>query len=98
VQVFEQEALKSKKEFLARSSRRPAPRTIRLHTRSQSGADASSWCCRDDNNAFCPRRSIAAREVKLLTEIVDLASIRAVGDAALGLIGSSRYSLPTTTR
>ena len=30
--------------------------------------------------------------MQLLTEVVDLASIRAVGDASLGLIGSSRYS------
>ena len=48
----------------------------------------------DDNNAFLSqsRQYRLPEKVKLLTEIVDLASIRAVGDASLGLIGSSRYS------
>ena len=48
----------------------------------------------DDNNAFLSQAQQyrLPEKVKLLTEIVDLASIRAVGDASLGLIGSSRYS------
>ena len=81
----------------ARCSRRPAPRTTRpTSPRSASPAPTpSSWCMQgDDNNAFLSQAQQyrLPEKVKLLTEIVDLASIRAVGDASLGLIGSSRYS------
>ena len=61
----------------------------------QSGADAVFLVMQgDDNNAFLSQAQQyrLPEKVKLLTEIVDLASIRAVGDASLGLIGSSRYS------
>ena len=61
----------------------------------QSGADAVFLVLQgDDNNAFLSQAQQyrLPEKVKLLTEIVDLASIRAVGDASLGLIGSSRYS------
>src|SRR6202790_4891301 len=97
VQVFEQEALKSKKEFLGKvfaptGTKDYSPYITKIR---QSGADAVFLVLQgDDNNAFLSqsRQYQLPDKVHLLTEIVDLASIRAVGDAALGLIGSSRYS------
>src|SRR6266853_4543152 len=66
----------------------------RRHTRFD--CDWSSDVCSSDldNNAFLSQAQQyrLPEKVKLLTEIVDLASIRAVGDALLGLIGSSRDS------
>ena len=49
----------------------------------------------DDNNAFLSqsREYRLPDKVQLLTSIVDLNSIHAVGDAALGLVGSTRYML-----
>ncbi len=61
----------------------------------QSGADACFVVMQgDDNNAFLSqsRQYRLPDRVQLMTEIVDLNSINAVGDASLGLIGSSRYS------
>lgn len=61
----------------------------------QSGADACFIVMQgDDNNAFLSqaRQYRLGDKVQLLTEIVDLNSIHAVGEAAVGLIGSSRYS------
>ena len=61
----------------------------------QSGADACFLVLQgDDNNAFLSqaKQYRLGDKVQLLTEIVDLNSIRAVGEAAVGLIGSSRYT------
>lgn len=61
----------------------------------QSGADGCFLVLQgDDNNAFLSqsRQYRLPDRVQLMTEIVDLNSINAVGEAALGLIGSSRYS------
>ena len=61
----------------------------------QSGADACFLVMQgDDNNAFLSqaKQYRLGDKVQLLTEIVDLNSIHAVGDAAVGLIGSSRYT------
>jgi branched-chain amino acid transport system substrate-binding protein len=97
VQVFEQEALKSKKEFLGKVFAPTGTKDYSSYITKirQSGADAVFLVMQgDDNNAFLAQAQQyrLPDKVKLLTEIVDLASIRAVGDAALGLIGSSRYS------
>ena len=48
----------------------------------------------DDNAAFLSqaKQYRLSDKVQLLTEIVDLNSIAATGEASLGLIGSSRYS------
>lgn len=48
----------------------------------------------DDNNAFLSQahQYRLGNKVQLLTEQVDEAGINAVGDAAIGLIGGSRYS------
>ena len=47
----------------------------------------------DDNNAFLSQAHEyrLSDKVQLITSIVDLNSIHAVGDAALGLAGSTRY-------
>jgi branched-chain amino acid transport system substrate-binding protein len=61
----------------------------------QSGADACYIVMQgDDNNAFLSQAQQyrLGDKVQLLTEIVDLNSIHAVGDAAVGLIGGSRYT------
>ncbi len=61
----------------------------------QSGADACYLVLQgDDNNAFLSQAHEyrLSQKVVLLTSIVDLNSIKAVGDAALGLTGSTRYT------
>ncbi len=61
----------------------------------QSGADAVFIVMQgDDNVAFLTQahQYRLQQQAQLLTSIVDLASIRAVGDAAIGLAGSTRYT------
>lgn len=61
----------------------------------QSGADACYLVLAgDDNNAFLlqAKQYRLADKVQLLTEQVDEMSLNATGDAAVGLIGGSRYS------
>lgn len=61
----------------------------------QSGADACFLVLQGDDNAAFLSQAKQYRlgdRVQLLTEIVDLNSIHAVGEASVGLIGSSRYS------
>lgn len=60
----------------------------------QSGADACFLVLQgDDNNAFLSQAHEyrLPDKVQLLTSIVDLNSIHAVGEAAVGLVGSTRY-------
>ena len=95
--VFENEVKKSKKEFIGKVFAPTGTKDYSTYITKirQSGADAVFLVMQgDDNNAFLSqsRQYRLPEKVKLLTEIVDLASIRAVGDASLGLIGSSRYS------
>jgi ABC-type branched-subunit amino acid transport system substrate-binding protein len=97
VQVFEDEVKKSKREFLGKVFAPTGTKDYSSYITKirQSGADAVFLVLQgDDNNAFLSQSQQyrLPEKVRLLTEIVDLASIRAVGDAALGLIGSSRYS------
>jgi ABC-type branched-subunit amino acid transport system substrate-binding protein len=97
VQVFEDEVKKSKKEFLGKVFAPTGTKDYSSYITKirQSGADAVFLVLQgDDNNAFLSQSQQyrLPEKVRLLTEIVDLASIRAVGDAALGLVGSSRYS------
>ena len=95
--VFEDEVKNGKKEFVGKifaptGTKDYSPYITKIR---QSGADAVFLVMQgDDNNAFLSQAQQyrLPEKVKLLTEIVDLASIKAVGDASLGLIGSSRYS------
>ncbi len=97
VQVFEDEVKKSKKDFIGKVFAPTGTKDYSSYIAKirQSGADAVYLVMQgDDNNAFLSQSQQyrLPEKVRLLTEIVDLASIRAVGDAALGLVGSSRYS------
>jgi branched-chain amino acid transport system substrate-binding protein len=97
VQVFEQEVVHARKEFVGKVFAPTGTKDYATYIAKirQSGADAVYLVLQgDDNNAFLAQSSQyqLPEKVHLLTEIVDLASIRAVGDAALGLTGSSRYS------
>ena len=97
VGVFEKEVQKSKKEFIGKVFAPTGTKDYSTYITKirQSGADAVFLVMQgDDNNAFLSQSQQyrLPEKVRLLTEIVDLASIRAVGDASLGLIGSSRYS------
>ena len=61
----------------------------------QSGADALYFALAgDDLNAFLvqAKQYRLNEKVQFLTEVVDMATVRAVGDAAVGLVGSTRYS------
>src|SRR5215510_14462246 len=97
IRVFEDEVKRGSKELVGKifaptGTKDYSPYITNIR---QSGADAVFLVMQgDDNNAFLSQAQQyrLPEKVKLLTEIVDLASIRAVGDASLGLIGSSRYS------
>ncbi len=95
--VFENEVKKAKKNFVGAIYSPVGTKDYSTYIAKlrQSGADAVFIVMQgDDNNAFLSqsRQYRLPDKMQLLTEIVDLASIRAVGDAAVGLIGSSRYS------
>ena len=97
VGVFEQEVQRAKKEFIGKIFAPTGTKDYSSYITKirQSGADAVFLVMQgDDNNAFLSQAQQyrLPEKVKLVTEIVDLASIKAVGDASLGLIGSSRYS------
>jgi branched-chain amino acid transport system substrate-binding protein len=95
--VFENEVKKAKKNFAGAIYSPVGTKDYSTYIAKlrQSGADAVFIVMQgDDNNAFLSqsRQYRLPDKMQLLTEIVDLASIRAVGDASVGLIGSSRYS------
>jgi branched-chain amino acid transport system substrate-binding protein len=97
VQVFEDEMKRAKKNFIGKVFAPTGTKDYSTYITKirQSGADACYLVLQgDDNNAFLSqsRQYGLPDKVALLTEIVDLASIKAVGDDSLGLIGSSRYS------
>jgi branched-chain amino acid transport system substrate-binding protein len=97
VQVFEDEMKRANKNFIGKIFAPTGTKDYSTYITKirQSGADACYLVLQgDDNNAFLSqsRQYGLPDKVTLLTEIVDLASIKAVGDASLGLVGSSRYS------
>ncbi len=97
VQVFEDEMRRAKKNFIGKVFAPTGTKDYSTYITKirQSGADACYLVLQgDDNNAFLSqsRQYGLPDKVTLLTEIVDLASIKAVGEDSLGLIGSSRYS------
>lgn len=97
VQVFEEEMKRAGKNFIGKVFAPTGTKDYSTYITKirQSGADACYLVLQgDDNNAFLSqsRQYGLPDKVALMTEIVDLASIKAVGDASLGLIGSSRYS------
>ena len=97
VQVFEDEMKRANKNFIGKVFAPTGTKDYSTYITKirQSGAEACYLVLQgDDNNAFLSqsRQYGLPDKVALLTEIVDLASIKAVGEASLGLIGSSRYS------
>ncbi|MBV9251063.1 MAG: ABC transporter substrate-binding protein [Acetobacteraceae bacterium] len=95
--VFEDEVKKAGKSFLGAVYSPIGTKDFSTYITKirQSGADACFLVLQGaDNNAFL----LQAHEyrlpgkVQLLTSIVDLNSIQAVGEAALGLTGSTRYT------
>ena len=102
VQVFEQEALKSKKEFLGKifaptGTKDYSPYITKIR---QSGADAVFLVMQgDDNNAFLAQAAQYQLPAKMamVTEQIELVALRAVGEASVGLVGSARYAFTIDT-
>jgi branched-chain amino acid transport system substrate-binding protein len=95
--VFKDEVTKAGKNFIADVYSPIGTKDFSTYITKirQSGADACYIVMQgDDNNAFLSqaKQYRLGDKVQLLTEIVDLNSIHAVGDAAIGLIGGSRYT------
>ncbi len=95
--VFEDEVKKAKRNFLGAVFSPIGTNDFSTYITKirQSGADACFMVMQGaDNNAFLSQAHEyrLSDKVQLLTSIVDLNSIRAVGDAALGLTGSTRYT------
>ena len=96
IDVFKDEVAKAKKTFVGAVYSPVGTKDFATYITKirQAGADACFIVMQGaDNNAFLSQAHEyrLADKVQLLTSIVDLNSIRAVGDAALGLAGSTRY-------
>jgi branched-chain amino acid transport system substrate-binding protein len=96
IDVFQDEVKKAKKNFVGVVFSPIGTKDFSTYITKirQAGADACFIVMQGaDNNAFLSqaREYRLADKVQLLTSIVDLNSIHAVGDAALGLVGSTRY-------
>jgi len=66
----------------------------------QSGADGVYLVLAgDDNNAFLAQAAQyqLSAKMEMLTEQIELSALRAVGDAAVGLVGSTRYAFTIDT-
>ncbi|MSQ21209.1 MAG: branched-chain amino acid ABC transporter substrate-binding protein [Betaproteobacteria bacterium] len=97
VQVFEEEMKRAKKNFVGKLFAPTGTKDYATYIAKLKDLDADAVFLvlqGDDNNAFLSqaKQFRLGEKMELLTEIVDLDSIRAVGDASLGLMGSSRYS------
>src|SRR5215469_1990395 len=97
IDVFKDEVVKAKKNFVGAVFSPIGTKDFSTYITKirQAGADACFIVMQGaDNNAFLSqsREYRLPSKVQLLTSIVDLNSIRAVGDAAIGLVGSTRYS------
>jgi len=95
--VFKDEVKKAGKEFVGEVYSPIGTKDFSTYITKirQSGADACFLVLQgDDNNAFLSQSHEyrLTQKVELLTSIVDLNSIQAVGQAALGLTGSTRYT------
>ena len=102
VAVFEGEMKRAGKEFVGSvfsptGTKDFSPYITKIRN---SGADAMYFALAgDDLNAFLvqAKQYRLSEKVQLLTEVVDMTTVRAVGDAAIGLVGSSRYSAAIDT-
>ena len=97
VKVFEEEMKRAKKNFVGKMFAPTGTKDYATYITKLRNLDADAVFLvlqGDDNNAFLSqaRQYRLSDKMELLTDIVDLDSMRAVGEASLGLIGSSRYS------
>jgi branched-chain amino acid transport system substrate-binding protein len=96
MEVFQNEAKRSGKNFIGAVFSPMGTKDFSTYIAKirQSGADGVYLVLAgDDNNAFLAqaKQYRLAEKMQMLTEVVDQMSIDATGDAAIGLIGSSRY-------
>lgn len=96
VNVFESETKKAKKEWLGAVFSPIGTKDFSSYLLKirQSGADALFMVMAgDDFSAFVTQahQYRLSEKVQLLTEQLELSVVRAVGDAAIGLAGASRY-------
>jgi branched-chain amino acid transport system substrate-binding protein len=96
VDVFKDEVKKAKKDYVGDVFSPIGTKDFSTYITKirQSGADVCFLVLQgDDNNAFLSQAHEyrLPDKVQLVTSIVDLNSIHAVGDAAIGLAGSTRY-------
>ena len=97
VAVFEGEMKRANKEFVGAvfsptGTKDFSPYITKIRN---SGADAMYFALAgDDLNAFLSqaKQYRLGERVQIMTEVVDMATVRAVGEAAVGLVGSTRYS------
>jgi branched-chain amino acid transport system substrate-binding protein len=103
VQVFEAEMKRANKNFIGSVFSPTGTKDFSTYiTRiRQSGADALYLVLAGDDYAAFLAQAKQYRlsdKVQLLTEVVDMAVMRSVGDAGVGLIGSTRYSAAIDTQ
>jgi branched-chain amino acid transport system substrate-binding protein len=96
VQVFEDEIKRAGREFAGKVFSPNGTKDFSTYITKirNSGADGVFLVlAADDNNAFLSqaKQYRLGEKMTLLTEQLELTSVKAVGDAALGLVGSSRY-------
>src|SRR6202790_1456268 len=97
VAVFESEMKRANKNFIGAvfsptGTKDFSPYISKIR---QSGADAMYFALAgDDLNAFLvqAKQYRLGEKVQIMTEVVDMTTVRAVGEAAIGLVGSTRYS------
>ena len=94
--VFKDEVAKAKKDYVGDVYSPIGTKDFSTYITKirQSGAEACFLVLQGDDNAAFLSQAHEYRlpdKVQLVTSIVDLNSIHAVGDAALGLAGSTRY-------
>ena len=96
VQVFEDELKRAKREFAGKMFSPTGTKDFSTYITKirNSGADGVFLVLAgDDNNAFLSqaKQYRLGERMTLMTEQLELTSVKAVGEAAIGLIGSSRY-------
>ncbi len=97
IDVFKDEVAKAKKNFVGAVFSPIGTKDFSTYITKirQAGADACFIVMQGaDNNAFLSQAHEyrLGDKTTLLTSIVDLNSIKAVGDASIGLVGSTRYT------
>ena len=102
VEVFQGEMKRANKNFIGAVFSPTGTKDFSTYITKirQSGADALYLVLAgDDYGAFLAqaKQYRLGDKVQLLTEVVDMAVMRSVGDAGVGLIGSTRYSAAIDT-